>query len=97
MTDHRTPPSADAIRAAHGAHRGSDHYGQLGRGCRTCTRYLIGLTVARITDEAAAARWALARARILDGRVTITACPTTDASPAPPSTGDPTRPNANGT
>jgi hypothetical protein len=35
---------ANALRAAHGAHKGSEHDGRVGYDCTTCRRYLTAIT-----------------------------------------------------
>jgi hypothetical protein len=43
----------DALRAGYGAHKGDQHDGKIGRGCRTCSRYLAALTAARAAQRQA--------------------------------------------
>lgn len=50
--ERRAPISADAIRAAYGAHQGHEHGGRRGLGCRTCRRYLEALVEARARERA---------------------------------------------
>jgi hypothetical protein len=41
------PVSADALRAAFGAHKTDQHRGSVGYGCRTCRGYVLGIATAR--------------------------------------------------
>lgn len=47
----RRPVSADAIRAAFGAHKSHEHRGLVGYGCRTCRRYVVGIATSRATEQ----------------------------------------------
>ena len=43
----RVEPGPDAIRAAFGAHMAAEHSSLVGRGCRTCRRYVSATVDAR--------------------------------------------------
>jgi hypothetical protein len=45
--EQRRPLSADALRAAFGAHKGHEHHGAVGYGCRTCRGYVLAIATAR--------------------------------------------------
>jgi hypothetical protein len=49
--EHRDPITPDALNAALGAHMSDEHEGHVGRGCRTCARYIAARTSARARER----------------------------------------------
>lgn len=74
----RAPLPAAAHRAAYGAHRATQHGGQIGHRCRTCARYTAAITLAATREELATilidpdprARWVPGIGRVVEPPIT---------------------------